>query len=172
MKKQLLMRTECKPYRLTFEVNAIPKGQPRTRTFAFIDSGGRARSRNYDPGTADSFRDAVLFAARRHPDFPATPWPRGVRLSYEAYFPRPKRLETRSSPTGPIRFNSKPDCDNITKAICDALTSSSKLRKARPECVGFPWFDDCQVHSGPQDKFYVHKGHQPGVIITLETLDD
>jgi Holliday junction resolvase RusA-like endonuclease len=68
-----------------------------------------------------------------------------VRVSWIAFFPRPKSLCRKKDPDGPIRHKKKPDRDNLDKTILDALT-------------GVICKDDSQVCStGFMEMFYCAK---------------
>lgn len=78
----------------------------------------------------------------------------------EFLFPRPKRLDRKRDPDGLIPHTSKPDLDNLTKAVLDALTE-----------VGF-WRDDSQVYSASCSKYYVARDRalgrtKPGLLMSV-----
>lgn len=126
---------------------------------------------------ANAWEHALRTALVGH--IPEKPWNGPVRLTVEAFFERPQKLLTKKSPSGAIRFNKKPDADNVVKAIMDVLVPTKAERKEwkrlgkKPEDVGgFVLRDDCQVHLGPVDRWYVAKDHAPGVWITLEKIKE
>jgi len=83
-----------------------------------------------------------------------------VKLTWDAYFPRPKRLLRKNDPALPMPHTIRPDRDNIDKTILDALT-------------GIAYRDDNQVFFGTISKWYcgITAGIcRPCVIIELEFL--
>jgi len=117
---------------IVFEVEGIPKGQPRPRAFA---RNGKARV--YDPGTAEAWKAAIALAAKPHK--PATPLEGPVYVKIANRMPRPKahfgtgKKANTLKGTAPFHHVSKPDLDNLAKAALDALTE-----------LGF-WRDDAQI---------------------------
>ncbi len=117
---------------IEFWVQGTPKGQPRPRAFS---RGGIASV--YDPGTAEGWKGQVAVACREL--LPAQPMDMPLQLKLTFYIPRPKshyRTGKRSKELredAPSWCPKKPDADNYSKAIMDALTV---LRM---------WVDDCQV---------------------------
>ena len=111
-------------------VSGTPKGQPRPRAFS---RGGKARV--FDPGTAEGWKSSIAVAFRllleQHPPIVGP-----VRLELDCHFDRPKSHRRASfdlKPTAPWYHTSKPDADNVAKAVLDALTT-----------LGI-WHDDAQV---------------------------
>lgn len=79
-----------------------------------------------------------------------------VRLHLTAVMPRPKRLQRKRDPEGRVWCDAHPDCDNISKAACDALTKAGV------------WKDDKQVVSETIDKFYEAKSNdKPQLVIDI-----
>lgn len=119
-----------------------PKGQPRPK--AFVRNG---RAAVYDPGTAEHWKSQIALAVReakadgKNIDFP-------VHVSITCFFRRPKsHYRTGKNahllkPSAPQYHTSKPDFDNVAKAVCDALTHLSL------------WRDDSQVVSAKITKLY------------------
>lgn len=167
--------------RLEIEVKGLPVAQARHRDRVVTTKAGQSFVQRYTPTQTRAWREMVLRAARATRGFPAEPWSGGIRLSMEAFFERPQRLNRARDPDGPIRKNSKPDADNLVKAVMDALTPP-KLKwtgnavtddKARREQRrGYLWHDDGQVHLGSINRYYAAKGCGPGVIITVETIQE
>jgi Holliday junction resolvase RusA-like endonuclease len=133
-----------------FDVQGEPKGQPRPRAFS---RGGHAAV--YDPGTAEGWKGAIALAAR--PFLPAEPLDCPLRCDIAFFFPRPKRLMRAKDPDGPIPHTTKPDKDNLEKAVLDTLTQ-----------IRF-WKDDALVYDGHVVKFYAAKGARPGACIQIFT---
>lgn len=117
---------------ISFYANGIPKGQPRPKAFS---RGGRASV--YDPSTAEGWKSQVAMAAKD--SLPESPLTGPLRMELYFYFPRPKghfRTGKRASEVkdnAPLFHVSKPDSDNLAKAVMDAMTQ-----------LGF-WMDDSQV---------------------------
>lgn len=131
-----------------FTANGTPKGQPRARAFAF-----KGKARMYDPGTAEGWKQVVAVAGDRVK--PKKPITASVIVNLTFCMPRPKRLLKRSSPERRIPFTSKPDADNLAKAVLDAMT-----------VVGW-WADDALVVGLLVFKFYGEIGRKPGVDVQV-----
>ena len=138
---------------ISFTVVGGPKGQPRPRAFVHAATG---KARVYDAGTAEGWKSAIALAAR--PYLPSEPFDCPIGLSIEFNMPRPKRLMRKRDPDGPLRHTAKPDLDNLTKAVMDALTA-----------IGM-WRDDALVSSQCVSKWYAGKSQRPGAIIGVATL--
>ena len=134
--------------RIIIEVDGKPKPQPRPRAFA---RGGKVRV--YDPATAEGFKAAIALAALPHR--PAKPLAGPLRVTIAFYMPRPQRLNRKRDPDEQIPHTAKPDCDNLAKAVLDALTD-----------IGL-WVDDSQVYSLNITKQYHAKGERPGALIHI-----
>jgi Holliday junction resolvase RusA-like endonuclease len=144
---------------ISFRVFGEPKAQPRPRAFA-RKFGNTYSARVYDAGTAEGWKG--LIAQEVRPLLPAVPIDCPVRLDAVFLFDRPKRLLRKSDPAGRLLHTSKPDRDNLEKALLDCLTQVGVLA------------DDCHVCAGEVRKYYVAKGERPGVIVRLaaaETFD-
>lgn len=118
----------------SFVVPGEPVAQARHRDARVRCRTGGFRTIRYTPDAVTQYRARVLRCARSAPGFPAQPWTGHVRVTIDAYWPRPKRLCTRVCPPGPIPKDTKPDIDNVTKAILDALTPPRLKRK-----TGLQW---------------------------------
>lgn len=124
----------------------IPKGQPRARS--------RPRGRGvYDPGTADGWKGDVQRAMLPH--LPPSPLDGLLRVDIAVYLPRPKTFSklvreayggTKKIPAGPVYCPSKPDRDNLDKAVLDALVGMGLIR------------DDALVVAGSISKYYAGAG--------------
>jgi Holliday junction resolvase RusA-like endonuclease len=140
---------------IEFFVSGEPKGQPRARAFA-INRGGKTMVRMYDPATAEGWKNQIAAVAR--PFIPPTPPLGPVMLRLHFNFPRPKahlRSDGNVRPNAPHWHTSKPDIDNCTKAVMDALKT-----------LGF-FKDDAQVCEKQVTKVYFV---QPGCIVTITYL--
>lgn len=114
--------------KITFFAPGTPKGQPRVRACIRGRHAGV-----YDPGTADEWKQAVRVAALKALNGVPFSGPLSLRLDFG--MPRPKGHFTKKGlrTTAPLYHTIKPDLDNCTKAVKDALTN-----------VGV-WHDDSQV---------------------------
>ncbi len=141
---------------IEFEVDGLPKAQPRPRAFAKM-SGDRAVARVYDAGTAEGWKGLIAQAAREHR--PPEPLQGPLRLDVDFFFPRPQSLMRKRDPKGEIPHTAKPDRDNLDKAVMDCLTT-----------LGF-WGDDAQVCDGEIRKRYVAKNGRPGARLRIGVFD-
>jgi crossover junction endodeoxyribonuclease RusA len=133
---------------VAFFVHGEPKGQPRPRAFA---RGGRARV--YDPGTAEGWKGQVALAAQ--PFIPEEPVNSPAAIHLRFRLPRPRSHFGKSGlKAGAPGFHaSKPDVDNLAKAVIDALVAVGFLR------------DDCLVYLLAITKRYADSG--PGCDVRI-----
>jgi Holliday junction resolvase RusA-like endonuclease len=142
----------------SFRVYGTPKGQPRPRAFS---RGGRAAV--YDPGTAEGWKSLIAIACQ---ELRGALIEGPVSVAMIFYMPRPKSHFTKSGaikPAAPQQWHtSKPDADNLAKAVLDALTT---LRV---------WHDDDQVAELMVRKHYEsarviggNQIHPPGVFVNI-----
>jgi Holliday junction resolvase RusA-like endonuclease len=142
---------------IRFSVRGIPKAQPRPKAFA-RNIGGKMMARVYDPGTAEAWKATIALAARDH--IPTLPIIGAVKLEVQFWLPRPEghfRGNRDLKPSAPHYHLTKPDCDNLVKAVMDCLT-----------ILGF-WHDDKQVVEQHVIKDY---GPCPGAEIVIKPLED
>lgn len=134
---------------LTFRAVGIPKGQPRARACIRGRHAGI-----YDPGTADDWKSIVRAAAMKEWDKVPFDGPLSVDILF--WIPRPKshykRQELRDD--APYWCVTKPDRDNLDKAVLDALTSAGIIA------------DDCLVAAGNITKLYASELPGAEVVIT------
>lgn len=143
---------------ITIRVLGDPKAQPRGRSSSFIGRDGKPKSLIYDPGTADSWKELVAWAAKKHR--PARPIAGPVRIDITFLFRRPKSKSRKCDPGGRIPHIAKPDRDNLDKAVLDTLTQLNFLE------------DDKLVYTGMISKFYTAKqGDDPGALINIYHTD-
>ena len=133
---------------IEFFVVGMPKATPRMKAFV---KGKRAGV--YDPGGANDWKALVFMQAKKY--CPPQPIDGGVRCDITFYMPRPKKFDSKKYPGGLIPHTSKPDRDNLEKAVLDALTN-----------VGM-WRDDSQVYRGEVIKWYHGKGGVAGCRICI-----
>ncbi len=142
---------------ITFFVAGTPKAQPRPRAFA-RKIGNTFMARVYDAGTAEEWKSQIALAAREH--LPAQPIAGPVHAHITFLLPRPKghynsKGEVRSKNEDP-RHGQKPDVDNLTKAVLDALSQ-----------IGM-WTDDAQLWNVEVTKLWAGKTVEAGAEINLE----
>ena len=135
----------------SFWVAGEPKGQPRPKVSA---RGNFARVYDDLKNPAFVWKDLLFLQSRQHVPALAVEGP--VRVWIDAYFSRPKALDTASYPDGPFEMPKKPDLDNVAKMVFDVFTN-----------LGF-WKDDSQVCGGEVRKWYVERGGKPGARISIE----
>jgi crossover junction endodeoxyribonuclease RusA len=136
---------------ISFIVRGHPKAQPRPKA---CKRGAHAGV--YDPGTASQWKALVVLAAR--PLRPAAPLEGALSVSIDFLLPRPQSLCRKKDPAGEIPCTTKPDRDNLEKAVLDALTQDGW------------WRDDAQVCAGEVRKLYHAKDGVPGARITIGEL--
>ncbi|WP_052362270.1 RusA family crossover junction endodeoxyribonuclease [Geminisphaera colitermitum] len=145
---------------IVFFVSGDPKGQPRPRAFA-RRVGNKFVARVFDAGTAEGWKSRIAVAAKSLT--PAQPYTDPVRVRLHFFFPRPKaHFRTGKNAhlmrdDAPSYHIAKPDCDNLAKAVLDAMTQ-----------LGGWWGDDQQVASLAVCKSYVSTIQlHPGVNISV-----
>lgn len=148
--------------RLTW--HGLPKGQPRakaTRRGAFV--------RMYTPDTADGMKDGIRRLAMEA--MAAGKWEHTmgpVEVVITAYFTRPAShfRRVRGSDVlkqgAPIYHTQKPDADNVSKAVMDALGPHGSWPGV--------WADDKQVASLIVGKCYASPGNDPSVDVSVTRL--
>jgi Holliday junction resolvase RusA-like endonuclease len=126
-----------------FHVNGLPKAQPRPMV---VKNTGHI----YTPNSAKDWKELITAEcmARRQPEIDEP-----VRLTVCFYFPLPKRLKGKTF----CPHVSKPDTDNLLKAVQDAMTEARV------------WRDDAIVFSVITEKWYSSK--RCGAWILVETID-
>jgi Holliday junction resolvase RusA-like endonuclease len=161
----------------TFTVPGEPVAQARHRDARVPSRGGGYRTIRYTPEAVTIYRDRVLRCARQASGFPSQPWPGHVRLTLDAFWPRPKYMLAAKYPPSPIPKDTKPDIDNLTKAILDALTPPRLKRRTgnktiddilrKERIAGHLVLDDGQVHIDRADRWYAGIGEEPRVVVTF-----
>jgi crossover junction endodeoxyribonuclease RusA len=136
---------------ISFVVRGLPKAQPRVKAYR-----RGAHAGVYDPGSAGEWKALVVAAGRPHR--PPQPLDGPLCVSIDFVLRRPKSLMRKRDPEGEVWCTSKPDRDNLEKAVLDALKQDG-------------WFlDDALVCDGPVRKFYHAKNGVPGARITIAEL--
>lgn len=118
-----------------------------------VDLRRKHSVRMYTPAEVRKWQDqAKLFAANQMHGRP--PLQGGLIVSIKVFLPPPKSMSKRdraAALTDMLRPITRPDCDNYSKAICDALN-------------GIVWLDDAQIVSLHVGKYY---GERPRVEIEV-----
>lgn len=113
-------------------------------------------ARVYNADTAKGWKGAIALAARNV--LPKSPMTGPIIVNVTYFMPRPKRLMRKISPDGLIPHTSKPDIDNLNKAVLDTLTR-----------IGV-WQDDSQVIGIMAMKYHCPKDGTPGARISIEEV--
>lgn len=154
------MTTEKVTWRVydTHFIAGLPKGQPRARS-------AKGMKGVYDPGTADHWK--MLVRASFEKALPEVPFDEPLRIDMDFFFKRPKVFNkrtreaydgTKNIPSGVVLHTSKPDRDNLEKAVLDAMVNVGYMR------------DDSLVVAGQVRKFYHARDGRPGAIIVVSRL--
>ena len=134
-----------------FTVRGDHKAQPRVKAYK-----RGAHAGVYTPGSADYWKTLVVEAGRSVR--PSEPISGPVRVDLWFYFKRPKRLCRKKDPACALPHTSKPDRDNLEKAVLDCLTQDGW------------WHDDAQVCEGGVRKLYHPKEGWPGLVAEIRSL--
>jgi len=142
---------------ITFTVAAVPVAQPRQR-HRIINTGDRVFAQNYTPtkDPVNAFKAKVGQAAEQAYQGPPLQGPLALDLVF--VLPRPGYLCWKTKPMPRLFHTSKPDADNLAKAVKDALS-------------GLLWRDDCQVCKLTAEKHIAAGDEQPSVLVRLTPLD-
>lgn len=134
---------------IEFFVKCDPVGQPRHRV-----STVRGHARLYLPlkHPVYKFKAAIKAAFPRQKKVP-----NAIEIIITAWFARPKSKTRKTIPNLRYWHTTKPDADNILKAILDALN-------------GLAWVDDCQIASAKIRKCVCGDGDDSGVLISIEEI--
>ena len=137
---------------IAFHALGIPKGQPRPKACIRGKHAGV-----YDPGTANSWKEAVAWQAKAAR--PATPFEETVQVFMHFEMPRPKWMDAKKyAGLLSVPVATKPDVDNLAKAVLDVMTE-----------LGF-WRDDSLVATLFVRKVYAASGERPGVRVKVVAL--
>lgn len=146
---------------VTFVVPGPPIGKQRARSVVAgvvrkPNGKVRPRIRHYTPAKTMSWEAEIALRARAAMRG-RKPFDRPVRIDYVATFAMPEswpKWKRELAAAGRIHHTTKPDRDNIDKALCDALN-------------GIAWTDDCYAVAGGQRKVY---GPVPQLAVCITPL--
>lgn len=147
---------------ISFFAAGAPKGQPRPRAFA-RKFGNKFVARVFDAGTAEGWKSCVAMAAKSHT--PDTLFEGPVNAALAFYFSRPKsHFRTGKNAhllrdDAPAYHTSKPDADNLAKAVLDAMTQ-----------MGGWWRDDQQVAGLTVVKWWAGANAPAGVSVIINRM--
>lgn len=130
----------------------VPRGQPAPRAFVVPGGAGKPTARLFQPKDAAQWKSDLRVLCAPHQ--PGVPIDGSVRLDFLAVMPRPKNLFRKKDPPGLIDCTSKPDVDNIRKAIQDALNK-------------IWWRDDAIICAGQSLKAFAEKDGHPRLSIRV-----
>lgn len=144
-----------------FIVLGEPQSQGRHRTRAFV-AGGRAIAQTYE-AKKDKVNKVNIRAqvVNQNPVLYRGDG-KGIMLSIIFVLPRPKNHYGKKGnllPSAPKDHTTKPDLDNLVKAIMDALT-------------GICWEDDKQISAQIVVKSYVDEGYPVPQTVIKVSQDD
>ena len=139
--------------RLYVRGEPIPQPRPRVVTIS-----GRARAISA-PGKhpVNDWKKRIMVALATQFDGDILDGP--VRLDVIFLMPRPKRLMRKKDPAGEVWHITRPDADNLIKAVKDA-------------CTGVLWQDDSQVCELIVRKRHHAKDGHPAAMVEVTCLTD
>ena len=143
-----------------FSVEGHPKAQPRVKARA-VNQGGKWRAFVYTPTTAKDWKLAVAVEAAKLDVYYEKDVPLEVRKVF--LMPRPKshygsrKGEPYLKDSAPKHPTTKPDLDNLEKAVWDALNEVL-------------WHDDAQVVKVYKEKQYAELGVEPGLMMWVQPI--
>jgi Holliday junction resolvase RusA-like endonuclease len=122
-----------------------------------VTTADRSFVQNYTPAKspANDFKASIRLAAARVYNGSPIEGPLAVRMLW--LFPRPGRLRWKTKPMPRCFHDSRPDAENVAKAVLDALT-------------GLLWCDDSQVCDLRIKKMYAAGEEPAGVYFETERL--
>ena len=149
--------------RLELKIPAVPVAQPRARA---VNAGKHARMHSVQtikaadgtrrPHPILAFKATVRIAASQAYTGPPLDCP--VRIDCLFVMPRPKRLIWKTKPMPRVPHVTKPDRDNLDKAVLDALKGTILV-------------DDCIAFAGTIEKWIAAGDEQPHAVITIVTFE-
>lgn len=144
---------------IQIKVPAVPVAQPRQRHRTVKTNAGKSFVQNYTPAKhpVQSFKATVRMAFESAYSGPPLTGP--LRCDLVFVMPRPQSMiwKTRAMPRVPNQ--KKPDIDNLSKAVFDALN-------------GAAFVDDSMIYYVSVQKYIASGDEAPHVIISLKTYDE
>lgn len=143
---------------ISFTVDAVPVAQPRQRHSIKELKSGKSFVHNYTPKSdpVNDFKASVRIAARQTYKGPPLDEPLYIGIIY--YFSRPKTKMWKKKEMPAYWKTTKPDLDNLQKAVYDALK-------------GIIWRDDALICANRNRKLICSGTNSPHVSITIKTID-
>lgn len=145
--------------RISLTIPGVPVAQPRQRTRVMM-IGGKAIPHNFTPARdpVNTFKAAIReAAAKAHPGAPIGF--SAIALTIRFIFPRPAGKTKRRGPNPRLPKVSKPDWDNLGKAVSDALN-------------GIVYRDDAQVARCLVDKIVAGGDEQARTEVIIEAFNE
>lgn len=140
--------------KIQFTVIGDPVAQGRPR---FARRGNFVTT--YDPEKSKNFKETVKWQAIENgANKKLLEGPLKMTLVFRLQRPKGHHGKKGLRPSAPTHHITKPDLDNLTKGIKDALE-------------GICYARDQQVCEGYQRKEYSVAGRPPGILITIEEID-
>lgn len=138
---------------IAFTVPAVPIAQPRQRHRAFTVRG-RVITQNFTPAKhpVQAFKATARLAASQA--YTGAPLEGPICVVATFVFPRPGRLCWKKRPMPRCWHASRPDTENVLKALQDSLT-------------GLIWKDDAQIAEVRCKKVYASGDEQPHVSVEV-----
>ena len=141
--------------RIQFTVAGKPVAQGRPR---FARRGKFVTT--YDPEKSRSFKEIVKSQAiEKGADKHMLEGPLKITLVFRIQRPKGHHGKKGLRPSAPTHHIVKPDIDNLTKLICDALE-------------GICYARDQQICEAYGRKEYADNGFAPGVLVTIEEIKE
>lgn len=136
---------------ITLPIEPEAKGRPK----AFVNQA-TGRAGVYTPSKTQSYELKVREAAALR--LPAECITGPLRVSILFVLPRPDSRRRRKDPDGLIWHDRRPDCDNLVKAVTDALSRH--------------WLDDAQICDLRAAKCYAERNGLPRVVVRIQQLEE
>ena len=130
-------------------VDCIPPKSTHQQNVRIFKRGGKAFIGKSKTNKAAQAEASLIELLRPHA--PTTPAETAVWLSVRWIYPY-RKSEAKKQRDRPIPCNTRPDCDNLSKGLCDVMTT-----------LGF-WQDDAQIAQLQFSKWWAKK---PGIEIQM-----
>lgn len=139
-------------------IPGIPIAQPRvkaTRRGKHVRVYNPTKSSSGKSNGIAEFKLAIRLAASQI--VAGDPYSGALRVDAEFVFPRPTNMVWKTKPMPRVRKTTKPDVDNLKKAVLDALN-------------GVVWCDDSQVCEEFNQKWIAAGDEEPHTVITISAV--